>query len=130
MSLGLSGSRYGATENQEKYFRKFLKKHHRLIKEFHHGDCEGWDSLSHEIIREEYPEIKIIIHPPKSKKWRGMNKGDQEREKKDYLERNKDIVQESDLILAFPKDKNMKGSGTWHTINYARRNKKRVIVRF
>ena len=46
------------------------------------------------------------------------------------LNRNKNIVDASNLIFAFPFDKEIIRSGTWSTIRYAKKiNKPLIIIR-
>jgi hypothetical protein len=46
---------------------------------------------------------------------------------KDYIERNRDIVDETDMLIAFPIPTS---KGTWSTIGYAKREKKKVLIVF
>jgi len=85
MILGISGSRHGMTERQLSRFSRFMKKY--KVTEIHHGDCKGVDTEVHKYVRENYPEIKIIIHPPTNKNFVGWNKGDEKRKAKDYISR-------------------------------------------
>jgi hypothetical protein len=49
-------------------------------------------------------------------------------EPKSFFARNRDIVDETDMLIATPATKKETG-GTWYTINYSRKQKKqRVIV--
>lgn len=57
------------------------------------------------------------------------NKFDEEREEKPPLIRNKDIVNESDILIAAPNSfKELLGSGTWATVRYARKNNKKIYI--
>lgn len=100
----------------------------------HHGDCIGADELAHGIALGL--EIRVILHPPKDPKQRAWCKGAWKKRKlKPYLERNRDIVDESDILLAVPKDPNNEPSanrarnqGTWYTIRYARKRGVPVVI--
>ena len=50
---------------------------------------------------------------------------------KDYLVRNKDIVDQSKILIACPETAYEKSrSGTWSTINYAKRKKRKILIIF
>ncbi|MEK6883191.1 MAG: hypothetical protein AABY22_26430 [Nanoarchaeota archaeon] len=141
MKIGFTGTQKGMTEEQIFVFYNFLKEH-KDINEFHHGQCIGADIGAHRIIRGQHhillreklsgflDTIKIIIHPPTDRKKVGrIELPFEEREPKPYLERNKDIVNESDLLIACPKsNKEELRSGTWATIRYARKVRKKVVI--
>ena len=99
---------------------------------FHHGDCIGADELAHEFASDI--GYNVIIHPPEDKSKRAFCSHDYNDIKilrpKAYLVRNIDIVNASNLLLAFPKDPNKEElrSGTWATIRYARSINKPVII--
>lgn len=128
MILGFSGGREGMNKDDILKVKEFLYKHEEIT-EVHHGDCVGADSQFHELVRKVNPSIKIIIHPPKYTVFRAFCDGDIQMQEKDYLERNKDIVNASDIIIACPKSKTeVTRSGTWSTIRYARKMKKEIQI--
>jgi hypothetical protein len=47
-----------------------------------------------------------------------------------FLIRNRDLVSESDVVIACPREtiEQFRGSGTWATIRYARRAKKPLVI--
>jgi len=50
-------------------------------------------------------------------------------EAKPYLDRNQDIVDGADILIAAPnEDKEIVRSGTWSTVRYARKSKKKIIL--
>jgi hypothetical protein len=68
--------------------------------------------------------MKLIVHPPNINTLRSHCKGDEVRVPKSYLERNRDIVDASDTMIAFPSTKHeVQRSGTWYTIKYAKKQK-------
>lgn len=87
----------------------------------HHGDCKGADEDFNLIAMEL--QLKIIIHPPEDTKFRAYCSGSGFVESaKGYLERNKDIVNSSILLIAAPGGtKELVRSGTWSTVRYARK---------
>jgi hypothetical protein len=48
---------------------------------------------------------------------------------KKYVERDHDIVDETDMMISFPPtNKEILRSGTWTTIRYARKKKKKLYI--
>lgn len=143
--IGFTGSRKGLTQKQVAELLKFIIIYHPF--ELHHGDCLGADAKAHKTYY-TYPEPgkRIIIHPPINDKLRAFCNLEEEftvdnilndtivemREEKDYLDRNRDIVDETDFLIAFPNGsdgaaKNRR-SGTWYTVRYARSVNKPVTI--
>jgi hypothetical protein len=125
MILGFTGTRSELTPFQVRKMRQIIS--HPAVTEFHHGDCVGADQLAHRFALEAGK--KIVIHPPIKKKYRAWCLGiDVEWwPEKDYLARDRDIVKCCEVLLAVPKGPEVKrGSGTWYTIRYARKRKKRI----
>jgi predicted Rossmann fold nucleotide-binding protein DprA/Smf involved in DNA uptake len=73
--------------------------------------------------------IKIIIHPPTDNKLRAYCKSDNYTQPKSYLERNKDIVNSCEQLIACPltQEEELR-SGTWATIRYARKTNKHILL--
>jgi hypothetical protein len=95
-------------------------------REVHHGDCIGADEDFYNIVLALSNAI-VIAHPPDDPRKRAFTKVDVFRPEKKYLRRNKDIVAESDVLIATPKQfdepsyySRSKG-GTWATVGYARK---------
>lgn len=118
MRIGFTGSREGMTDNQVDKFGGLIIG--LKPSEFHHGDCVGSDEMAHEIVREVMPECRILIHPPTLRKFRAFCEGDYHYQVKPYLERNRDIVACTDLLIATPNGLEKRRSGTWATIRHAR----------
>lgn len=127
MRIGFTGTRYGMSTRQKLELRKKLAG----ATEFHHGDCVGADAEADEIARDL--DVGVVIHPPEDPKQRAFCRqpGDLILRPKPYLDRNKDIVNSVDLLIAAPRTMEEEvRSGTWSTIRYARRiNKQLVILR-
>lgn len=95
----------------------------------HHGGCVGADYRFHQIA-EELAEL-VIVHPPINQRHAvaedtlvlGIDSMVSIRKRKEYIERNHDIVNESSMLIAVPKRVDMEElrSGTWATIRYARK---------
>lgn len=127
MKLGMTGNRNGMNENTKNKLIEFIKNN--KIDEVHHGDCVGADKNFHDICSSN--NIKIIIHPPINNKLRAFSKSDNILQPVGYLQRNKNIVDSTDMLIGFPNDKQETlHSGTWSTIRYARKNKKKIHIIF
>jgi len=83
--------------------------------------------MFHDICKEN--DLKIIIHPPNNDFLRAFYKSEFIFEPKEYLKRNKDIVKSTDMLIAFPFTQfEVIRSGTWQTIRYARKLKKKILI--
>ncbi len=123
--IGFTGTQVGMTKPQ---FTSFFKVYEELgVKELHHGDCIGSDAEAHVVARTH--GSWIVIHPPTSFSKRAFYKGDVYRKPKPYLERNHDIVVDTELMIATPKQMaEITRSGTWATIRYARMMDRKIFI--
>lgn len=123
-SFGFTGTRQGMTPQQKRSVREILGS----ASTFHHGDCLGSDEQAHDIAKSI--GLSVVIHPPSNDSMRAWCDGDESFPEKDYLTRNKDIVDFSSYLIAAPAEE--KGeklrSGTWSTVRYARKVGKKVFV--
>lgn len=119
MKIGFTGTRQGMSQNQKEQF--VLKLFDLDLTEFHHGDCIGADADAHDIVREFFPDVKIIIHPPERTGSQAFKQGDLYHPTKPYIMRDRDIVRDSDYLIGAPLDVEVIRSGTWTTIRYARK---------
>lgn len=130
MKVGFTGTQRGMTVHQERVVYQLLENFRPS--ELHHGDCIGADAKCHEIFRRQTDRRWVVIHPPinESKRAFCAKSGmDQLRKPKDYLDRNHDIVDEVDVMISTPGEaQEQLRSGTWATIRYARRQKKRIFI--
>ncbi len=127
MKLGMTGNRFGLSNESKKVFLEFLNNNE--IQEVHHGDCLGADKDFHDICNNK--NIKIIIHPPNDDKMRAFCKSDNILQTKKFLDRNHDIVNNTDMLIAFPSTKEeILRSGTWATIRYAKKKNKNIFIIF
>lgn len=124
MKIGFTGTQDGMRSAQLATFARILQSR---FGEFHHGDCIGSDKQSHEVARDW--GFKIILHPPSNPSKRAFCQADEVREKKPYLDRNKDIVKETEELIATPSgfEEELR-SGTWSTVRYARKLGRRVTI--
>jgi hypothetical protein len=117
MKIGFTGTQRGMTPDQKHTVVNLLS---RRDGELHHGDCIGGDSDVHSIV-ESLP-YWIVIHPPINPAKRAFRKAHEFREPRDYLVRNKNIVVETERLVATPGEfEEQLRSGTWSTIRHARR---------
>jgi len=131
MKIGFTGTRYGMTLKQKVNYVNKLKELN--CEELHHGMCHGADNQAHEMaILNNIP--KIVMHPSTiSEAYKPYYHNSLtevvELSKKPPLERNHDIVDATDILLATPKTKEeVLRSGTWATIRYARKKGKAVVI--
>lgn len=125
MKIGMTGSREGITMEALNSFRNYVLS--IQIKEAHHGDCVGADTIFHNIL--ESIHIPIIVHPPNINTFRSYCKSNYILPPKEYLVRNRDIVDQTEILIAFPSTMNeVIRSGTWSTIRYAQKVNKLVII--
>lgn len=130
---GMTGTQEGLTGEQTAsalFLIKFLN-----ISSLHHGDCIGADEQLDAIARSV--GLHRTIHPPINQSKEAFcylkideglfNKFDV-LPPKEYLDRNHDIVDDTKLLLAFPKGPEELRSGTWATIRYAKKSNSLVIV--
>lgn len=129
IKIGFTGTQKGMTEIQSKTLSTFIFTTLKGEAEFHHGDCIGADTDFHKIVTETYN--KIIIHPPINSSKRSFCNGDIILECKEYLVRNHDIVDSTDVLFVAPSGMNEElRSGTWATYRYAMKKEKAIFIFF
>lgn len=129
MKLGFTGTQRGLTDKQRDALAGWVEAFKSQLDEFHHGDCVGADAEAHDIVRLASGSVRIVLHPPTVDAKRAFRAANIYREAKPYLTRNKDIVRETDGIIACPADMTEQlRSGTWSTIRFAMRSGKPVRV--
>jgi len=134
IKYGFTGTRSGMTDEQKNKLIILLtdKINNNNCLEFHHGDCIGADKDFHDIISnlDNFKQnIKIIIHPPINNKLRAYCNSSNIRIPTTYLQRNKNIINETDILIGCPySNKEQVRSGTWSTIRYAKKQNKKVII--
>lgn len=128
MIVGFTGTQEGMTENQAKEVWSFLRITLENGKvDFHHGDCVGADAEANQIARSL--GCWSFAHPPIKKDKRAFTISDVVLETKEYMQRNQDIAEICDVLLAAPKEEIEElRSGTWSTIRRARKLGKEVII--
>ena len=134
IKIGFSGTRLGMTIKEradlESFLilarRPFLNTSEFELCEFHHGDCVGADAEAHEIAtRLGYV---VVVHPS-THPLRAHCAAKTILPIRKPLDRNHDIVDSTDMLVAAPSSKTeVLRSGTWATIRYARKHDKPVII--
>lgn len=133
MILGITGTRHGLSERQCSLVATLLdgaRFSWPAVTELHHGDCVGVDSEVHELVRRLVPTVRIVVHPPLLVAYRARCRGDVVLPEKGYLDRNRDIVDACDRLLALVggDERSRPRSGTWATVRYARQALRRGLI--
>ncbi len=132
--IGFTGTQKGMTKPQAHELIEYLLELNAMndLREFHHGDCIGADSHFHTImvkfLKHEAYDL-IYIHPPENESKRAWCYSKHILIPKPYIERNHDIVDAVDILIAAPKERyEVLRSGTWATVRYARKVGKTVRI--
>lgn len=143
LNIGVTGTRMGMTNAQVYAFQSLFQALIRVYPKqaWHHGDCVGVDAEIHDglvLWRASKPErndkVKLIVHPPVDTDLRAFRIGDPDDcgywKEKTYLERNRDIVDVSALMIVVPQQIDHQGrGGTWYTHDYSvKRGVPRLIL--
>src|SRR5258708_38911504 len=119
MKVGFTGTQRGLTERQRVMLGLYLAGLEGACEEFHHGDCIGADAEAHELVRRY--NVPVVIHPPDNSSKRAFcSDYHAAMPLSPYLARNRDIVDAVDLMIACPSGIEVRRSGTWATVRYAR----------
>lgn len=141
MKIGFTGTRQGLTEVQHNELSDLfygLLGEEIIDAEVHHGGCVGADEEFHNIatlyraiyLTGEEDRLPIVIHPaqvPMSLQAAGLR--GKRLSPKPPLERNHDIVDETDVLIATPfESEEQQRGGTWSTIRYARKLERPIYI--
>lgn len=125
MNYGFTGTRSGMTRRQCAALQLFLTE--QVGFEFHHGRCVGADFQAWAIV--DRLQADTIAHPSDNEDLTAETRDYSTRPRKPPLERNHDIVDECDILIAAPKTlREELRSGTWATIRYARKTGVPVVI--
>jgi hypothetical protein len=126
--IGFTGTREGMGRAQFQQLKKVLLLHAPI--EVHHGDCIGSDAQFHDLCRSLFGvTVNIVVHPPNNSKYRAFMAGDTILDPLPYLKRDRNIVDKVQLLIATPRQAmEVKRSGTWATVRYAKKCKKEVVI--
>jgi predicted Rossmann fold nucleotide-binding protein DprA/Smf involved in DNA uptake len=67
-------------------------------------------------------------HPGPDGPARAYCEAEEVRPQRPYLDRNRDIVAASDVLIACPKGPEQRRSGTWSTVRYARQARLPILI--
>ena len=94
---------------------------------FVHGDCVGADAEAHQLARALVSRIRIRPCDHPSRAW--CTGADEVCEVRKPLHRNRDIVNDADVLIACPPTAHeLRRSGTWTTIRYARKRSIPIVL--
>ena len=130
--IGITGTREGMSDIQRTKFTSavvgLIKKFGVENIKFVHGDCLGVDVQAAEIVTEL--GIYTIARPPIKEEQRAFHKSNEILEQEGYLERDRKIVDTSDVMFVITKNDNLNlKSGTIYTYKYAlKKNKPYVLI--
>jgi hypothetical protein len=125
--IGVTGTRNGMTDFQKERVSRFLQEIFNEKAEFHHGDCVGVDVETAEIAKSL--GYYVVNHPPVDESLRAFHKSDKILEPKTHFARNRDIVDDTDLLVVVPREnEHQSRGGTWYTHDYAVKKNKPVLV--
>jgi hypothetical protein len=127
LHVGFTGTQNGMTPAQEQEVSRLI---YGLADVLHHGDCVGADAQAHALAKKF--DKAVWLHPPENDSKRAWSTGSERvREPLPYLQRNRAIVVESDVMVAAPAQKaEQLRSGTWATVRYARKCEKPLYLVF
>ncbi len=137
MKVGFTGTRDGMTLEQKFAFCEVINNISPAMTEFRHGDCIGCDEEAHKVIQKarlsNNEMLTTCIHPPINETYRAWCHGAMVKvgHPKEYLDRNHDIVDASEFMIACPGEMDEKlRSGTWATIRYSKKTNTDICIIF
>lgn len=124
--IGFTGTRHGMSPAQLAWLPSVFLPGTPL----HHGGCLGADAEMHAFAYALVPDTDAVtVHPPINPRLRmPYDPRALWLPAKDYLDRDRDIVDASTRLLATPDGPRRSGSGTWYTVDYAVSVKCPVLV--
>lgn len=124
MHVGFTGSRVGMSEIQKSILSKLLDE--LKPEKIHLGDCIGSDTEAYHIAKDR--GMYTIGHVPENTRFASNLTYDERRQPSDYLTRNRQIVDQSTILIATPDRDEEIRSGTWYTIRYAEKMRKKIYI--
>lgn len=126
--LGFTGSQHPGTRLQREALKRALSEFRdRGALWMHNGDCIEADAFAGAFWRNIGG--KVHLHPPSDPRKRAYLDSDACSMPKDYLVRNRDIVNAATHLVAMPLEfvEQARG-GTWSTVRYARLRKTPAMI--
>jgi len=126
--IGFTGTQQGLTARQYNALYKTLDSFRigPVTVEVHHGDCVGADAQFHEIATGF--GFLTVGHIPDDDSKRAHCTFHEQREPLPYLIRNRNIVNECEVLIACPKEDRMVArSGTWATVRHAVQTNRPIV---
>lgn len=121
IKVGITGTRDGMSAYQWQQVIAFLSRD-TCRRELHHGDCVGVDAEIAILARDL--GWYIVCHPHIDEKLRAFTPYDETRIPKTHFARNRNIVDETMMMLVVPKQMGHQTfGGTWYTHDYAKKEK-------
>lgn len=126
MKVGVTGTREGANDVQLTAVIEYmisLGTGHEL----HHGDCSGVDVQ----VAQAAQSLgwRIVCYPPNSDETRGWFGGDEVKKPAGYLQRDRAIVDATEVLMVLPLQNEWQPKGgTWYTHDYAVKRGKPVRI--
>lgn len=130
IKIGFTGTQKGMTQRQKEQVELILTFHKFAggIGAVHHGDCIGADD-EFNTIAGKYCLVRIAHPSSNTPGKRAYGRCEVTLSAKPALERNHDIVDAADIMIATPKERReVLRSGTWATIRYCKKMGKIVHV--
>ena len=126
LKIGITGTRSGMQDNQMIELFEFFEKISTPF-EFHHGDCVGVD-VEAAVMAKDFG-ARVVCHPPIKDELRAFHKSDEFKDPLSYFARNRNIVNETDLLIVVPFQTSPQShGGTWYTHDYAIKIGKPVMI--
>lgn len=132
MILGITGTRNGFTNPQFNAFKTLLQSllQENDVEKFLQGQCQGVDVQAADVVHKvSRGVVKIQSHPPIKKHLIGTCHVDINLPPKNYLARDRDIADSSDILFVCPAHEEPQDTGgTWYTYKYALSKGKKIIL--
>ncbi len=129
MKVGFTGTREGMADAQLSAFGQWI--YGRGLTHFYHGCCVGADEQAARAAYDESPFVRVVGMPSDLEVLTsGAAKAvcHHIADPKPPLDRNRDIVDACEVLVACPKGPEELRSGTWATVRYARKQGKRIVI--
>jgi hypothetical protein len=128
--IGITGTRRGMNDNQRASFTARISQ--ADLKSFHQGCCVGVDFESCQIVRQIHRDsVRIFGHLPENKEllMDPLSVCDFLYPPVSYYKRDRNIVRRVSVLYVIPLSFVPEPrSGTWYTMNFARKLNKPVVI--